>query len=204
MKIWTLLLVVTTATATQFAQAQDLAAIRAACTGDAQKFCAGVQPGGGRIMACLKEHKDSLSDGCKQAAGLAASAANSSTPTAPSDPVPATPAKPAPAPKAAPAKSAPAKPTSAKADSAAAGEKFTERVITDPDHNGMRVATIHLPEKWHFESKVEWHYGWIEYPLIVSYHSENPDNAEAFFQYPLQRLESGRSAAVPAIHQEPN
>ena len=53
----------------------------------------------------------------------------------------------------------------------------------------MRAATIHLPEKWSFESKLEWHYGWIEYPLIVSYHSENPDNAEAYFQYPLQRFD---------------
>jgi hypothetical protein len=63
-----------------------------------------------------------------------------------------------------------------------------ERVITDTEHGGMRAATIHLPEKWHFESKLEWHYDNIEDPLTVSYHSENPDNAEAFFQYPLLRL----------------
>jgi len=50
----------------------SLATIRAAGTEDAQKLCAGVQPGGGRIAACLKEHTDSLSDRCKQAAGLAA------------------------------------------------------------------------------------------------------------------------------------
>jgi hypothetical protein len=42
-------------------------AVRAACEMDAQKLCAGVQPGGGRILACLKEHKDAVSDGCKQA-----------------------------------------------------------------------------------------------------------------------------------------
>ena len=74
MKSLTLLLVVSAAASAQFAQAQDqqkLAAIRAACTADAQKLCAGVQPGGGRIVACLKEHKDELSDQCKQAAGLA-------------------------------------------------------------------------------------------------------------------------------------
>ena len=35
-------------------------ALRAACAEDAQKLCAGVQPGGGRIVSCLKEHKDSL------------------------------------------------------------------------------------------------------------------------------------------------
>jgi hypothetical protein len=42
-------------------------AVRAACETDVQKLCAGVQPGGGRIIACLKEHKDQVSDGCKQA-----------------------------------------------------------------------------------------------------------------------------------------
>jgi len=54
----------------------------------------------------------------------------------------------------------------------------------------MRAATIHLPEKWHFESKIEWHYNWVEYPLSYSAHAENPDNAEAYFQYPMVRLDS--------------
>jgi len=70
--------------AAQSAQAgdqQSLAAIRAACAEDAQKLCAGVQPGGGRIVACLKEHKDSLSDRCKQAAGLTANPSSSSAPS---------------------------------------------------------------------------------------------------------------------------
>src|SRR5690349_9885613 len=40
---------------------------RTACAADVQKFCAGVQPGGGRVLACLKQHKDQVSDGCKQA-----------------------------------------------------------------------------------------------------------------------------------------
>jgi hypothetical protein len=68
MRSLTLLLVVCAASAAQCVQADDqpaLAAIRAACAEDAQKLCAGVQPGGGRIVACLKEHKDSLSDRCK-------------------------------------------------------------------------------------------------------------------------------------------
>ena len=84
--LW-LLLVVCAATAVQSSQAQDqMAAIRAACTEDAQKLCAGVQPGGGRVLACLKEHKDSLSDRCKQAAGLAAKPSSSSAPSAASSP----------------------------------------------------------------------------------------------------------------------
>jgi hypothetical protein len=48
------------------------AEVRAACTADVQKLCAGVQPGGGRIIACLKQHKDEVSAGCKEAIGKAA------------------------------------------------------------------------------------------------------------------------------------
>jgi hypothetical protein len=36
-----------------------------ACKGDAQKFCTGMQPGGGRIARCLQQHADDLSPGCK-------------------------------------------------------------------------------------------------------------------------------------------
>ena len=46
---------------------QAVADARAACATDIQNFCPGVQPGGGRILACLKQHKDQVSDGCKQA-----------------------------------------------------------------------------------------------------------------------------------------
>lgn len=46
---------------------QALAEARAACDPDIQKLCPTVQPGGGRILACLKQHKDQVSDGCKQA-----------------------------------------------------------------------------------------------------------------------------------------
>jgi Cysteine rich repeat len=79
-------LTVSPARAGQSAQAgdqQSLAAIRAACAEDAQKLCAGVQPGGGRIVACLREHKDSLSDRCKQAAGLTTNPKTGSAPSAP-------------------------------------------------------------------------------------------------------------------------
>ncbi len=202
-----ILLVVCAATAAQSALAQDqptLAAIRAACAEDAQKLCAGVQPGGGRIVACLKEHKDSLSDRCKQAAALAANPSSSSSAPSASSASPASGTNvsgAAPSAPAATSGSAGAAASSSAATSktkpapapkggpATAGEKFVERVITDTEHGGMRAATIHLPEKWQFESKMEWHYGWIENPLIISYHSENPDNAEAFFQYPLLRFD---------------
>jgi hypothetical protein len=40
---------------------------QAACKSDIQALCPSVQPGGGRILACLKEHKDKVSDPCKVA-----------------------------------------------------------------------------------------------------------------------------------------
>jgi len=198
------LLVVCAVTVAQSALAhgqQNLDALRSACAADAQKLCAGVQPGGGRIVACLKEHKDSLSDRCKQAAGLAANPSGSSAPSAASAspasgttvPTSSAPA-PSPRPNAGPTASAAAptaKPaTGTKAARATGGEKFVERVILDTEHEGMRAATIHLPEKWTFESKIEWHYNWVEYPLSYSLHAGNPDNTEAYFQYPFLRLES--------------
>ena len=35
-----------------------------ACKSDAEKLCAGVQAGGGRIVRCLMDHQQELSDGC--------------------------------------------------------------------------------------------------------------------------------------------
>src|SRR5580692_4394914 len=61
--------------------------LQAGCADDAQKFCSNVQPGGGRIIACLKQNKDSLSDKCKQAAAqasrMASEGAQGAAPAAP-------------------------------------------------------------------------------------------------------------------------
>lgn len=35
------------------------------CAGDIERFCQGVQPGGGRIAQCLKQHKEQISPSCK-------------------------------------------------------------------------------------------------------------------------------------------
>jgi hypothetical protein len=35
-----------------------------ACKQDVKKFCSNVQPGGGRIVNCLLDHQDDISDGC--------------------------------------------------------------------------------------------------------------------------------------------
>jgi hypothetical protein len=40
---------------------------RQACSADYHRLCAGVSPGGGRIMKCLNDNFDALSEGCKQA-----------------------------------------------------------------------------------------------------------------------------------------
>jgi hypothetical protein len=41
--------------------------MRGACKADIQKLCPGIQPGGGRIRDCMKQHEGDLSDACKQA-----------------------------------------------------------------------------------------------------------------------------------------
>ncbi|MFT4117296.1 cysteine rich repeat-containing protein [Bradyrhizobium sp.] len=40
---------------------------RGACKVDYDKFCAGIAPGGGRIVACLNGKRDQLSEACKAA-----------------------------------------------------------------------------------------------------------------------------------------
>jgi len=179
--------------APQSTQSGDqLAAIRSACAEDAQKFCANVQAGGGRILACLKEHKDSLSDKCRQAAGLPPKSNNGAAPGAPASPAaPSTSAPPSSAPSGpaadshgipAPASKAAAKPYTV------LGERFVQRSVIDTQQGGMTAATVYVPENWHFESKIEWHYGWVEVPVNPSWQAENSANAEAYFQYESLRL----------------
>jgi hypothetical protein len=42
-------------------------ALKAACEGDVKRFCPNLEPGGGRIGGCLKEHSNELSEGCARA-----------------------------------------------------------------------------------------------------------------------------------------
>ncbi len=52
-------------------------AIRQACAADVKALCSGVQQGGGRVMACMRENADKLSPGCQQALQSAKSARQS-------------------------------------------------------------------------------------------------------------------------------
>jgi hypothetical protein len=42
-------------------------ALRQACQADIDKLCSGVEPGGGHVIQCVRQHQDQLSDGCKMA-----------------------------------------------------------------------------------------------------------------------------------------
>lgn len=42
-----------------------------ACKADAEKLCPGIEPGGGRLKACFKEHRKDLSSECKKEMGAA-------------------------------------------------------------------------------------------------------------------------------------
>ena len=51
----------------QAAFAQEMTAEqRNACMGDYEKYCKGVAPGGGRIIACLAKESDKLTPACKK------------------------------------------------------------------------------------------------------------------------------------------
>lgn len=45
----------------------EMALMRRECGMDYRIYCRGVRPGGGRGLACLADHQESLSDGCRTA-----------------------------------------------------------------------------------------------------------------------------------------
>jgi hypothetical protein len=161
--------------AAPLAWSQDNAAIavlQAGCASDAQTFCANVQPGGGRILQCLKDHKNSLSDKCKQAAQQAASMSNGSpapaatvsAPAASAASAPASPPTPATPP---PALSPPLKPAANAASSSAAGKhaaapaasgsylrlkKALITYVTDKEHPEPQTGfELLVPANWDFK-----------------------------------------------------
>ena len=53
-----------------------------ACKKDVETLCPGVQPGEGRIAACMKDQRRKLSDGCKAALKAQRGAAKGAKPAA--------------------------------------------------------------------------------------------------------------------------
>jgi hypothetical protein len=49
------------------AGAAERGAVRAACRADAQRLCTGVEPGQGRIVACLRDKAEQLTPDCRNA-----------------------------------------------------------------------------------------------------------------------------------------
>jgi len=153
---------------------QALADARAACASDVQKLCAGVPAGGGRIVACLKQHQAEVSDGCKQAianamrgargdagAGAVAPAAPAPTkPDAPAAPAATKPDASAPASSVPQAPSPSADPHGAVAGSAGSGSylvlKKAQIMINDPDYDKTTAPAIELliPSGWDFKGAV--------------------------------------------------
>ncbi len=60
------LMIVVLYDSTHVAGAQDQRAIRQACAADYRSLCSDVQPGGGRILACLKQNAAKLSPPCQK------------------------------------------------------------------------------------------------------------------------------------------
>lgn len=46
---------------------QEMKALRTYCKADIERLCPNVEPGGGRIKACLMANKEQMSVGCAQA-----------------------------------------------------------------------------------------------------------------------------------------
>ena len=59
------------AAAPPMAPREELAMMRRSCGGDFRALCRGVRPGGGRALACLADHQESLSPPCREAMAAA-------------------------------------------------------------------------------------------------------------------------------------
>ncbi|WP_348262481.1 cysteine rich repeat-containing protein [Telmatobacter sp. DSM 110680] len=142
---------------------QALADAQTACASDIQKLCAGVPSGGGRIIACLKQHQAEVSDSCKQAVVKAMGGSRTDarpvtvTPAAPPLPEPSAPAPSTPAPQASPSISAK---KAAVAGTGASGSylllKKAQILVNDPDYDKTTSPAIEMliPSTWDFKGAV--------------------------------------------------
>jgi len=152
-------------TSTAQASSPQLADPRAACASDVQKLCPSVAPGGGRILGCLKQHKDEVSEGCKRAvlAAMGQSSGNSGSEASPAPPpVEHNDAGPAAnAPSSSPSQSSlPSKPKShvSPAASALSGQQYflmkQVKIIDQGLGQGKPAYDLLIPKDWEFK-------GWV-------------------------------------------
>ena len=59
--------------ASSTAEHPQMNALHQACAADITQFCSGVEPGQGRIVRCLRDNEDKLSQSCKDARAAARS-----------------------------------------------------------------------------------------------------------------------------------
>ena len=135
--------------------------MRAACAQDVQKLCANVPSGGGRILACLKQHQDQVSDGCKQAVAKTMGQANGGAgtpPAAPSAPASAPPSTNSPSSGTAPdgpKNSQPPTATSAKSSSSQHYFLMKQvKIIDQGSGQGKPAFDLLIPTDWQFKSAV--------------------------------------------------
>ena len=208
-----LLLLCCAAWAAPYARADDAAAmavLRAGCTADVQRLCANVPPGGGRILACLRQHKDALSDQCKQAAQQAASMSGNATPrNSPNAPTAQPPQSPPPSepPPLNPPTSAPVQPVpqavapspthhAAHVASAGSGSgsylllKKVQITTTTDDHPGeapWTVIEMLIPSTWNFKGTLRMYggkTGCFSESFSVLWGADSPDGVTKFVGIP--------------------
>ena len=181
---------------------QAVADAQAACAADVQRLCAGVPPGGGRIVACIKQHQAELSDGCKQAlvkamggpgggAGSSAVAPAAAPVPEPSAPEPTAPPPSKPAPQA--TASSPAR-HATPVTSAGSGSylllKKAQITTTTDDHPGEAPWTaieMLIPSTWDFKGTVRMYggtTGCFSESFSVLWEAKSPDGATKFLGLP--------------------
>jgi hypothetical protein len=133
--------------------------VRAACAQDVQKLCANVQAGGGRIIACLKQHQDQVSDSCKQAVAKAMQQPNGGAGTAPAPST--TPAGAQPGTSPAPSAPPPAAPKNSQPPSTAKSNSSDGYFLMKPVQlidqglgQGRPAYDLMIPKDWQFK-------GWV-------------------------------------------
>jgi hypothetical protein len=202
MRRWTLFLIWCASGYAPFATADEasaLAALRAGCADDAQKLCAGVPSGGGRILACLKAHKEELSAQCKQAAQAAALNNNSTSNAANAATAPAA------SPSGAAASSSARTSISPHAAKEAPGSFLRMKEVQIIDQGMDKVQAplpafdLMIPSAWNFKGNVAFgggQGGCFSDMFAVSWDATNADSSVAFQGAPTYSWQYADDPAV--------